>query len=352
MASVSMSSLASKYKEFLVPAVKVKVAGQDVSGNSEYVIDSVEVTLSKEAASAASIKLTNVYDLKNRRFCQDVSSDFILGELVEVEMGYGSKCSSLFYGYVEEINYELSESPQVHVTAVDVRKIMMGSKKSNITHPATSYSEAFLEVAKKYKAAYKSSSVDDTPKNMECIIQNGNDYKFITEELCKKGEREFFVHGGVLYFKKLSEELFDTVELEWPGDVIFFQRRASFQDTVVKILGQDLKKKEEVTAEVAVKADDSQKPLVQSEITEMAADIQDSENAKRMAGYKAEKEKKKARQASGSCIGIPELLPGGFVKIKGGDGKLIDGTYSLEEVRHVYSGDGYHTYFEAGGWKR
>ena len=87
MASVSMSSLASKYKEFLVPAVKVKVAGQDVSGNSEYVIDSVEVTLSKEAASAASIKLTNVYDLKNRRFCQDVSSDFILGEQVEVEMG-------------------------------------------------------------------------------------------------------------------------------------------------------------------------------------------------------------------------------------------------------------------------
>lgn len=353
MASVSMSGLTSKYKDFLVPALKVRVGGQEVSGNSDYAVETVEVTLSKEASSAVSIRLTNAYDPKNRKFVSSISSDFILGSLVEVEMGYGSSLTSLFYGYIEEINYELSDAPSVHIMAVDVRKIMMGSKKSNISHQVKSYSAAFQEVVKKYKAAYKSTSVDDTDEmDVECIIQNGNDYKFITEELCKKGERNFFVHAGTVYFKKLSEDLFQTVELEWPGDFIYFQRRASFQDTVIKILGQDTKKKEEVEAEATVKADDSQKSLVQSEITEMNADIQASQDAKKVADYKAEQEKKKARQASGTCIGIPEILPGGHVKIKNGDGKLIDGTYDIVEARHTFSGDGYRTSFEAGGWKR
>ena len=55
MSTVSMASLASKYNDFMVPAMKVKVAGFDVSGSSDYAIESVEVVLSQEAASAATI---------------------------------------------------------------------------------------------------------------------------------------------------------------------------------------------------------------------------------------------------------------------------------------------------------
>lgn len=353
MSTVTMSSLASKYKNFLVPALKVKAGGFEVTQNSDYAVEAVEVTLSREAASAASIKLTNVYDVEQRSFVKDVSSDFILGELVEIEMGYGSSLTSLFYGYVEEINYELSESPSVNITAVDVRRMMMGSKKSNISHQVKSYSDAFNEVVKNYKPVYKKTSVDSTDKlDVECIIQNGSDYRFIMEELCKKGDRDFFVHAGTLYFKKLSEEIFKTVELEWERDLLSFSRRASFQDTVIRVLGQDLDKKEEVQSEVKVKSDDSQKSLVQSETTEMNADIQNTAEAKKVADYKAEKEKKKARQASGTCIGIPEILPGGYVKIKNADPKLIDGTYNVTEAKHSFSSDGYRTSFEAGGWKR
>ncbi|MCI8834181.1 MAG: hypothetical protein HFH24_02205 [Ruminococcus sp.] len=353
MATVTMSGLVSKYENFLVPAVKVKAAGREVTGGDTYVVEAVEVTLSKEASSAASIKLTNVYDPESRRFFREISSDFILGELVEVEMGYGSRLSSLFYGYIEEINYELEENPSVHIMAMDVRRLMMGSKKSNIAHKVTSYSDAFQEVVKKYKAAYKKTSVDKTEKmDVECIIQNGNDYKFITEELCKKGERDFFVHAGTLYYKKLSEEIFQTVELEWARDLLSFQRRASFQDTVIKILGQDLKKKEEVEAQVKLKADDKQKSLVQNELTEMNADIQSSGDARKVAEYKAEQEKKKTRQASGVCVGIPEILPGGYVKIKNADAGLLDGVYAVAEVKHTFGADGYRTSFDLGGWKR
>ena len=139
MGKVTMSSLSSKYNDFLVPALKVKVGGLDVIGESDYAVESVEVTLSQTAASAAVIKLTNVYDLEKRSFVGDVTGDFILGELIDIEMGYGSSLTSLFYGYVDEINYELSDNPSVRVTAVDVRRMLMGSKKSNISHKVTSF---------------------------------------------------------------------------------------------------------------------------------------------------------------------------------------------------------------------
>lgn len=353
MAVITMSSLAAKYKDFMVPALKVKVGGFDVIGASEYAVESVEVTLSQSAASAAVLKLTHVYDLESRSFNDDVSSDFILGELVDIEMGYGSSLTSMFYGYVDEIIYELSDNPTVRVTAVDVRKMMMGSKKSNISHQVKSYSDAFDEVVKKYKPAYKTKDVDATEKlEGDCIIQNGSDYDFIKEELCRKGNRDFFVHAGKLYFKDISAELFSTVEMEWGQDFLSFQRRASFQDAIIRILGQDADKKEEVTAEVKVKADDTQKSLVQNETTQMDAAVEDNSDAKKIAEHKADEMKKQARQASGVCIGVPEIQPGGRVKIKKGDSKLIDGTYDVMEVKHTFSSDGYKTSFEVGGWKR
>lgn len=352
MANVSMTSLAAKYNDFLVPAIKVKAGGFDLIGASQYGVESVELTLSQSAASAAVIKLTNVYDLENRKFISDIS-DFILGEMVEVEMGYGSSLTSLFYGYVDEINYELSENPSVRVTAVDVRRMMMGSKKSNISHQVKSYSDAFNEVVKKYQPAYKTKDVDATDQlETDCIIQNGSDYDFIMEELCRKGNRDFFVHAGKLYFKKITEELFFTVEMEWAKDFISFQRKASFQDAVIRVMGQDTDKKEEVEAEVTVKSDDDQKSLVQNETTQMDAAVEDTGDAKQVAEHKADEMKKQARQATGVCIGVPEIQPGGRVKITNADGRLLDGTYDIIEVKHSFTGDGYKTTFEVGGWKR
>ncbi len=352
MATVSMASLAAKYNDFRVPAMKVKAGGHDLIGASEYGVESVELTLSQSAASAAVIKLNNVYDLKKRSFISDIN-DFILGEIIEVEMGYGSSLTSLFYGYVDEINYELSENPSVRVTAVDVRRLMMGSKKSNISHKVKSYSDAFNEVVKVYKPVYKSMDVDATDQlETDCIIQNGSDFDFIQEELCRKGNRDFFFHAGKLYFKKTSAELFYTVEMEWAQDIISFQRKATFQDAVIRIQGQNVDERQDVVAEVTVKSDDQQKSLVQNEMTQMDAAVEDTGDAKQVAEHKADEMKKQARQATGVCIGVPEIQPGGRVKIKKADGKRIDGTYDVIEVKHSFSGDGYRTTFEVGGWKR
>ncbi|MEG1459123.1 MAG: hypothetical protein RSJ40_07430, partial [Acetivibrio sp.] len=60
---------------------------------------------------------------------------------------------------------------------------------------------------------------------------------------------------------------------------------------------------------------------------------------------------KKAQGGSGSCIGLPELVPGRYVKIAKFD-KDADDTYFINKIEHSFSlGDGFSTQFEIAGYK-
>ena len=48
------------------------------------------------------------------------------------------------------------------------------------------------------------------------------------------------------------------------------------------------------------------------------------------------------------CIGLPEIIPGRFVKLKGIDDKS-DGSYFISEVAQILSEDGYNTEFVVSG---
>ena len=53
----------------------------------------------------------------------------------------------------------------------------------------------------------------------------------------------------------------------------------------------------------------------------------------------------------GECVGIPELIPGRYLKIEGSDRYHINGLYFLTKVRHSFSAAGYTTSFEFKGAK-
>ena len=52
----------------------------------------------------------------------------------------------------------------------------------------------------------------------------------------------------------------------------------------------------------------------------------------------------------GECVGIPELIPGRYLKIEGSDSHT-NGLYFLTKVRHSFSEAGYTTSFEFKGAK-
>ena len=51
-----------------------------------------------------------------------------------------------------------------------------------------------------------------------------------------------------------------------------------------------------------------------------------------------------------SPFGIPELIPGRYINIRGLDGEN-NGTYFMSKVRHVFTRDGFYTKFEVKGAK-
>ena len=54
--------------------------------------------------------------------------------------------------------------------------------------------------------------------------------------------------------------------------------------------------------------------------------------------------------AQWSDVGLPELVPGRFVSLKGLDSDL-DLDYYIREVRHEIGSDGFSTTLEIGGWE-
>ena len=53
---------------------------------------------------------------------------------------------------------------------------------------------------------------------------------------------------------------------------------------------------------------------------------------------------------SGTCVGIPELIPGRYISIKGLDDST-EGSYFLSKVLHRFTEEGYYTQFEVKGAK-
>ena len=53
-------------------------------------------------------------------------------------------------------------------------------------------------------------------------------------------------------------------------------------------------------------------------------------------------------QGVGRCVGLPELIPGRYISIKGVDAQT-EGSYYISSVNHRFSREGYYTEFYARG---
>ena len=49
--------------------------------------------------------------------------------------------------------------------------------------------------------------------------------------------------------------------------------------------------------------------------------------------------------------GIPEIIPGRYIRLTGLDSRFFDGDYYIEEVTHKFSSSGYITSFQIGSGK-
>lgn len=350
--TTTFDKLVKTYNNFLTPAMKVKVNNKEIRASLKAGITDMDVTLMLDEASSANFTLTNVYDLEKRAFTSGVTTNLVLGAPVSVELGYGSSFTQVFSGYVSNLTMDFTDMPTINVTALDIRRLMMDNVRNNYRYEVKNYSDVATKIFSSYKKVCSKTMVDATSDALTQVMQNGSDYDFVKNVLCPKANREFVVMGGTAYFRKAGGTASPIMTLEWGKALISFSGSVSYCNEMIAVFGHNDAKKEDIAVKKSVKSDNGVKTIVSPlPIREIqSSDVDSTKKANELLAFEASERLKSLRSGNGTCLGLPELIPGRYIKIDKLDAS-VNKTYYLKQVKHLFGEDGFTTQFEIGGWK-
>ncbi|MCC8027221.1 MAG: hypothetical protein LIP16_18195 [Clostridium sp.] len=350
--TASYRVLESQYGNFVIPALKLKVNGADVVKSMSLTISEIQVTLSLKLAGMAVFKIAGVYEEENHSFRSDVKSKFKLGTIVEVELGYLSTTRKVFKGYVAMLGVEFDQLPVLTVTLMDARRLMMTSGRKYLLHNVKNYSDAVKQVLGDYSKLCR-PVVDATSDGLEKpVSQTTNDFDFITKELIGSGrtDREFFIVADRAYFRKPRSVKAPLMAVRYGRELQSFKVDFSYLDVKVRVMGYNPKTQAGISAERKVSAFLSQTRLLAETPVLSVADT--DADSREKAGIRAEALAREREEhnclGSGSTFGLPEIVPGRFLKVEALDG-MLNNKYYISEVTHVMSEESFMTYFEISG---
>jgi len=352
----TFESLEKKYNNFFAPAFEVDVGGTKLT-RSFLPISRITVQTTTESMSdTCTFTVTNDFDLVSRDF---VRSQLLQpGKPVQVKMGYTDKLETVFTGYITSIKYQFPQSgnPSLAVTCMDL-SFFMKRKKEIITWQNRTFSDIAYEIARKYNAK---TDIDATEITYPRIPQNKmTDYELL-DFLARRSNREFFVSGGTLYFRKPMENPTPILTLTWGKNLTSFQLEVNIAKQVneVVVTGMDYKQQEVITASVSSRAvvSPGSKRMLGSDFIQvfgvlkelMETNVVSMNEAKLIAESMMLRRSMHLLIGSGECIGIPELQVGRYIQIQG-VGEKLSQNYYLISVIHTISEAGYTTSFRVGG---
>lgn len=349
--SYTYTQLANKYGNFCAPAKKIKIGGKDVLSSLHLAVADINISLSMDSASIVSFQIAGAYDEKTHSFLSSVKDKFELGTVVEVEIGYLSNTTAVFKGFVASRGVNFSTASTLSITLADARKLMMTGTK-NRYYEVDYYSEAVTMVMKDYSKLCSLKADATKEKLTEPILQEGNDYNFIMHKLIQgaKLDREFFILGDMAYFREPTEKTDVITTVSFGRELLSFSQQETYGGVKFKVAGFDPVKGELIKGDAEVSSPDGQKKatskIPEYHIASQTADT--AEKAKKMAKAMAKRKKKEGKNGSAEVVGLPELVPGRYIKIEGMD-SMVNGTYYIASVTHSIGSGGFQTSLELEG---
>lgn len=353
--------LSSQYGDFLVPAVRVKigsstyssVTGKETKKGSGLIIHKAETWLCHSEGSSVSVLIGEVYELQASRF-KEIAS---LGEKISLELGYGSKFSQVFKGFVGEIELQYFGTKQyIRITGYDAVYLMTQNVSARY-YQEKKYSDVVQEILKNYSSILSTGNVDSTGEQQQPFIsaKSMNDYDCITEFLSPLANKEFFIFNGKAYFQPVkSRNKEPSVELQLGRGLNYFRIAGSYANLKVKTAGfPTMDPDSKFVGEASGKADSSQKSVVSSEQTEYFTGIYtpDEATAGNVAEYLLERKIIQRQTAEGKCFGIPEIIPGRCITVLGVQPSYDKKKLWVDRVHHVAGESGFSTEFYVKGWE-
>ncbi len=352
-AAEKYESLQNKYGSFVVPAFKIKANGTDLVAKNNLSVPEITVTLSLENAGMAIIKISGIYSMEKHTLDSKVKGLFKLGTVIEIELGYLSATTAIFKGYVAGLGVEIETEPMLVVKLMDARKLMMTSGIRNQLYEDKNYSDIFKKVMGRYSKLCSIEAEATTDNLTAPVSQSTSDYNFVKNELLKKGksEREFFILYDKAYFREPGKNKTPITTVNLGRELFTLSTMEDYLDTEIEVIGYDPQNSKSISSKAKAKSSGSITPVLTPSQQQffIDPDADSEEKAKTRVNYLAEKMKMENCYAEGELVGIPEIVPGRFLKIEGVD-DLVNKSYYLREVTHRINSERYRTMFEAKGW--
>lgn len=359
--------LKKKYCEFVYPMVMLRVGEKEFAQNkNNLILSDVSVDLSSGfEASAATFSIYGVYSVEEGQYLFSQFKEFVqLGSSVTISMGYGGVMEEIFVGFIAQTRFVRSGSEihHVEVTAMDAKGLMMANSYAK-QMTAGNYGDAVKEIFRKpmYQkmntdGIYKSVHVDDTPDKtnsqnnqvtaytIEMVSES--DYEFIVKA-AKRFHYEFYVDTGVVYFRKAKQTAEECLlEIGMDKGVRSYDITYDITGLVksVEVRGMDTAKaalvsdKQKVSNKIST--GNKAKALIgQSEKVVIDANAVSKEQAQYRAHSMMEDISYRFGSLTCTCIGIPELKPGHFIRMTELGGPC-DNCFYVTQTRHDISDEG------------
>ena len=359
--SYSWTSLGKKYDDFVAPDFEISVGGKDLSP-TKYRIPSLEVELTSDGtAGGCTFSLENQFDFENGKWTNSAADTIKAGAKLVVKGGYVQK-KEIFYGYVDDysLDFQGDSAPRITVTGIDGMGYLM-SLREPIHAGKKKPAEIVRQILNKSvsagfakKVTVGSLSGFDTPLVKEQI----DDWKFLNL-LSQRFGMSLFVVDGEMIFDDVTSSTSPIMTLTLGQGLFSFRKRVSLAHQVgkVEVWGRDVNQKAVKGTVSSVTAGGSGKSAAQlvsalkdATLREYSEFARTQEECKTLAQRRLNGIAMGLVSGGGECIGMPELIPGRYIEIDGGD-KQSNGTYFLSKVRHLFTDDGYRTSFEIKGAK-
>ncbi len=384
MADFVFGDLKSTYESFREPKVSVVIDGNELTEDSGLGVRSAEVELTGGyEASMATLTLGGCFDPDTRSFDIKKTKQFLyMGSSVIIYLGYGVSVREVFRGFIARVHFIIpefigDENPCIELTCMDVKGLLMANRHSKRLK-SQYYSDAVREVleanafisqkdgmGKNFTELNISNTPDKpggeggsggggggqttTDKRVEMVEES--DYEFIVKA-AKRYNFEFFAVGDTLYFIEAKKNTTPLIELAPNMGMIDldvgYDMTGLVKSVVVRNIdmeqGKYIGDKKQSKSKISM--GNKAKSLVEKQ---SLVYIDPTTDSKEEAGYRAaylmDSIDYRLGTVEGVFLGLPELIPGRFIKLTD-FGQPLNNSFYLTTVRHTMTQSSFVTRFE------
>ncbi len=368
-------SLKKKYDNFVTPSITVTIDGK-VYSSREIPLLSAEIDITADGgAGGCTLVIDSQYKPDQSRWKNDFDKHVKPGVSLAVEAGYVEQ-KEIFYGYVDDYSFVFDgdSGPRIEVTGIDGLGFLMnlrepfyaGQKEAKPLIEDILLKSKSAGFAKKVTVGDLAAPGSLTGFKTPAVKEQTDDWTFLNLMARRYGMSLFAVDGELIFDDVVSNTK-PIITLGVQNGLRNFRKRVSLgrQLGTVEVWGRDVNQKPiKGTADnVSLKSEDDPKEerkkksaaehvpalkkAVQREYSEF---VRTEKECSLLAQNRLNEIASGMVSGEGSCIGIPELIPGRYIRIEGLD-DVTDGSYFISGVKHHFDDRGYSTSFEVKGAK-